>query len=236
MLFLISGAVILFLMLGIISLTTATPPTSATLPTSPNQPIFTLTQIVGGPAGYTPDCDGNYINGTQNCTKRPTTSLSWSFSKSQGWRETTYCLGCLEGGLSIDFSGMNFRYENCTPVIFKNSSCFPKENQIGIGNPLERCLNPPNGNYTIYGYLNRTSPSAKNTTFSGFENCYNIPADPSKSEVLWLINNTEDGDPCAQGALRGYQAGKILAKYNISINFTTLLCNVNVNGNGGIYN
>ncbi len=212
MLFLISGAVLLFLMLGVIAFMTATPPTS------PNQPIFTLKQVIGGPDG---------------------SSLSWSFSKGQEWREATYCPFCTKQGISFDFSNMLFKYANCTSVEFFNDShCFPKQNILEVGNvrPLGGCFNPPNGNYTIYGYLNRTSPSAKNTTPSGVESCYAIPADPSKSEVLLLINNTEDGDPCAQGALRGYQAGKILAKYNITINVTTLLCNVNVNGTGGIYN
>jgi hypothetical protein len=75
-----------------------------------------------------------------------------------------------------------------------------------------------------------------NTSTSGAGGCFGVPSNPSKSEVLSLINLTQKGEQesskCAEAAIRFYQSANVLDGYNISINITALADNITVNGTG----
>ena len=88
---------------------------------------------------------------------------------------------------------------------------------------------------------NQTHVSGANAT-NGSQmpsNCFTVPYNPTKAQVLYYINLARTGTggtaACSLAALRFYQDAGVLANYSININLTDLANNITV-PNGSIYN
>ncbi len=88
---------------------------------------------------------------------------------------------------------------------------------------------------------NQTHVSGANAT-NGSQmpsNCFAVPYNPTKAQVLYYINLARTGTggdaACSLGALQDYQEAGILANYSININLTDLANNI-TGLNGSVYN
>lgn len=100
---------------------------------------------------------GNYSAPIFTLKHSASGQITASFIKNESWRIGS-CSRCNFAPVTAyNFSGMYFTYSNGTMIIFNNvSSCYPIDYVGDLLSPLDGCFNPPKGNYTIYGHLNKT--------------------------------------------------------------------------------
>lgn len=78
---------------------------------------------------------------------------------------------------------------------------------------------------TLTAIIIFTSIAYSQTVNSSLFSCFSAPANPSKSDVLSLINLTASENTygaCALAALSSYNSSNVLLQYNISVNLTQL--------------
>ena len=67
--------------------------------------------------------------------------------------------------------------------------------------------------------------------------CFEIPANPTKQQVISLIGMAYNGSECAIAAIRAYYSSGLLSRYNLTVNMTKLsaLTSNGIAPSNGIY-
>jgi hypothetical protein len=72
---------------------------------------------------------------------------------------------------------------------------------------------------TSYQFKQQSVSSTVPAVQSG---CFNIPANPTRQQVVSFISMAYNGSSCAIAAIRVYNSSGVIARYNLTVNMTKL--------------